>query len=64
MVDNPSLINSEDFDPIALISKVRSAKSQIQPKAAKMLMDLEREGKIPSWVWLQADRDLIELAAL
>ena len=64
MVEHPERINSEDFDSIALISKVRLAKSQIQPKAARMLMGLEREGKIPSWVWLQADRDLIELAAL
>jgi hypothetical protein len=56
-------LQSEDFDVVAMLQKLDTARDTIDRHHAQMILDLCKEGKIPSWALRELDLDLIRLAA-
>jgi hypothetical protein len=56
-------LQSEDFDVVAMLQKLDTARDTIDRHHAQMILDLCKEGKIPSWALRELDIELIRLAA-
>ena len=51
------------INPYGFVLKRQQARSTIDPKSAKLAIDLNQKGLIPSWARSMIDWDLINLSA-